>query len=521
MERSSEGPGGGFVGGARGELSARAVRALWWGSAGLVLGVLGTSVVVAGTEHGGRLPVAVALVLAQVCALRWLVRAPVAVLAATAPAGLAVWALLPAVTLTGALLAAQIALCVLSAVMPRRVSLGALAAMCLPAPLAFGAGGPAGLAVFVLTVVLAWTAGQWRRAQRARTRAETRRAVLEERARIAREVHDVVAHTLSVVVVQAGAAEDVFSERPDQARQALRAIETGARSALGELRLLLRAFGPEAEAPEDGGGDAGGDGGGDAGGDWDGGGGRDWQRTPSLARLDELADAVRAAGLAVHVSREGPLDGLPAAVDLTAYRIIQEALTNALRHAAGADEVRVRVVADGAGVRLTVVDNGRTRRRGSADHARPEAPAGRTSTAGPDGPTSSRDPDGPGSADGSDEVGSAGDFNGPGSPTGSGGPGSARGSGGRGSVGGSGGPGSVGGSDGPGSVGGSFRPGSARGTGGVGSVGGSFRPGSVGGGRGVVGMRERARLVGGSLRAGPLPGGGFEVAARLPVEDVS
>ena len=117
--------------------------------------------------------------------------------------------------------------------------------MCLPAPLAFGAGGPAGLAIFLLTVVLAWTTGQWRRAQRERIRAETRRAVVEERARIAREVHDIVAHTLSVMVVQAGAADDVFTERPDQARQALRAIETGARSALGELRLLLRAFRPD------------------------------------------------------------------------------------------------------------------------------------------------------------------------------------------------------------------------------------------------------------------------------------
>ncbi|WP_206306290.1 sensor histidine kinase [Streptomyces humi] len=350
MEHSSGEPDDEFADGARSELSPRTVRALWWGSAGLVLGVLGTSVAVAGTEHGGRLPVAVALVLAQVCALRWLVRAPVAVLAATALTGLAVWALLPAVSLTGALLGAQLALCVLSAVMPRRVSLAALVAMCLPAPLAFGAGGPAGLAVFVLTVVLAWTAGQWRRAQRARTRAETRRAVLEERARIAREVHDVVAHTLSVVVVQAGAADDVFTERPDQARQALRAIETGARSALGELRLLLRAFGPDAEAPQDGAG----------------------QRTPSLARLDELADAVRAAGLAVRMSREGPLDGLPAAVDLAAYRIVQEALTNALRHAAGADEVRVRVVADGAGVRVTVVDNGRTRPGVSVGRGRPD-----------------------------------------------------------------------------------------------------------------------------------------------------
>jgi signal transduction histidine kinase len=387
--RSSRQPDDAFAGEAQGELSPRATRALWWGSAGLVLAVLGTSVLVAGTEHGRRLPVAVALVLAQACVLRWQARAPVAVLAANAATGLAVWALLPAVTLTGALLAAQVAWCVLSATRPRRVSARALAAMCLPAPLAFGSGGPAGLTLFLLTVVLAWTVGQWRRAQQARMRAEMRQAVAEERARIAREVHDVVAHTLSVMVIQAGAADDVFIERPEQARQALRAIETGARSALGELRLLLRAFRP----------DVGHDG-----------AGEQREPGPSLARLDELADTVRATGMTVHVQREGATDGLPAAVDLAAYRIVQEALTNTLRHAAGADKVSVRVTAEGECVKVTVVDNGRTPQGGSA---------------------------------------------------------------------------------------------------------------AAGEGRGLVGMKERARLVGGSLRAGPLPGGGFEVAARLPVERAS
>ncbi|MFJ8487095.1 sensor histidine kinase [Streptomyces sp. NPDC094038] len=392
-EEAGEAGKAGEAGEAGEEPSPRAARALWWGSAGLVLAVLGTSVLVAGAEHVGRLPAAVALVLVQVCALRWVARAPAAVLAVTAAAGLAVWALLPAVTLTGALLAAQVALCVLSAIRPRRVSARAVVAMCLPGPLAFAAGGPAGLAVYLLTVVLAWTAGQWRRAQRARTRSETRRAVVEERTRIAREIHDVVAHTLSVIVIQAGAADDVFTRQPEQARQALRAIESGARSALGELRLLLRAFGPE--AAEEGSGEL-------------------RRPGPSLARLDELADTVRATGLSVHVDRDGTTDGLPAAVDLAAYRIVQEALTNTLRHASGADEVRVRVAvavaAEGECVTVTVVDNGRM-------------PHGRS--------------------------------------------------------------------------------------------------GMAGSGRGLLGMRERARLVGGSLRAGPLPGGGFEVAARLPVERVS
>lgn len=388
MDRSSGQPDDAFDGEARSAVSPRAARALWWGSAGVVLTVLGTSVLVAGTEHGRRLPVAVALILVQVCALRWQTRAPVVVLAGNAVTGLVVWALLPAVTLTGALLAAQIGLCVLSATRPRRVSVWALAAMCPPA-LASGTGGGSGPAVYLLAVVLAWTVGQWRRAQQARTRAETRRAVVEERARIAREVHDVVAHTLSVMVIQAGAADDVFTERPEQARQALRAIETGARSALGELRLLLRAF--RLDAAEDG-------------------PGEQREPGPSLMRLEELADTLRATGMTVRVHREGATDGLPAAVDAAAYRIVQEALTNTLRHAAGADEVSVRVTAEGECVKVTVVDNG------SAPH------------------------------------------------------------------------------------------------------GGSTL---LGAGRGLVGMKERARLVGGSLHAGPLPGGGFEVAARLPVERVS
>ncbi|MFI1369437.1 sensor histidine kinase [Streptomyces griseochromogenes] len=389
MDRCSRKPDDTFGEEAWGELSPRATRALWWGSAGLVLVVLGTSVLVAGAERGGRLPVAVALVLAQACALRWQARSPVAVLAVNAATGLAVWALLPAVTFTGALLAAQVALCVLSATRPRQVSVRALAAMCLLAPLASVAGGGVGLTVYLLAAVLAWTAGQWRGAQQARTRAEMCQAVAEERARIAREVHDVVAHTLSVMVVQAGAADDVFNERPEQARQALRAIETGARSALGELRLLLRAFRPD--AGEDG-------------------AGEQREPGPSLVRLDELADTVRATGMTVHVHREGATDGLPAAVDLAAYRIVQEALTNTLRHAAGADEVSVQVTAEGECVKVTVTDNGRT-------------PQGRSAAAGA--------------------------------------------------------------------------------------------------GRGLVGMKERARLVGGSLRAGPLPQGGFEVAARLPVERAS
>ncbi|MEW2521524.1 sensor histidine kinase [Actinacidiphila alni] len=376
-----------IAGGAGGDLPTAAARTLWWGSAGLVLAVPGTSVLVVGAQHGGRLTVAALLVLVQAVALRWAARAPVAVLAVNAASGLGIWALLPAVTPTGALLAAQIGLCVVSATRPPRTSLRALAAMCLSAPLAWAADGPASGALLVLAVVLAWTAGRWRRAHQARTAAETRRAVLEERARIAREVHDVVAHTLSVMVVQAAAADDVFGRQPEEARRALRAIETGARSALGELRLLLRAFGPEV--------------------DGDGSQTHEkWQ--PSLAHLDALADTVRATGLTVDVRCEAAIDCLPAAVDLAAYRIVQEALTNVLRHAAGADEAHVTITSAEGQLTVTVRDNG----------------SGRQSV-------------------------------------------------------------------------------------------------TAGGGRGLVGMRERARLVGGSVRTGPRPAGGYEVLARLPTEGAS
>ncbi|WP_329292702.1 sensor histidine kinase [Streptomyces pseudovenezuelae] len=377
-----------WPGEASGAPSARTARALWGGSAVLVLGVLGTSVIAVGAGTGGRLAGALALVAVQVCALRWVLRRPVAVLGAGVVTGVAVWALFPAVTLTGALLAAQVALCVLSAARPRRVSVTALAGMCALAPLALLVGGPGVVSAYLPAVLLAWTAGQWRGAQRARAAAETRRAVAEERARIAREVHDVVAHTLSVMVIQAGAAEDVFTARPEQARESLRAIESAGRSALGELRLLLRAFRPEAGDPDE----------------------EEPALRPGLARLDELTDAVRAAGVTVRLHREGVADGLPAAVDLAAYRIVQESLTNTLRHAGGADEVRLTVTADGERIRITVADNGRTP---------------------------------------------------------------------------------------------------------------SARSAGAGSGRGLVGMRERVRMLGGSLRAGPAPGGGFVVEAELPTEYAS
>ncbi|HXR12268.1 MAG TPA: histidine kinase [Gaiellaceae bacterium] len=135
---------------------------------------------------------------------------------------------------------------------------------------------------------------------------EAARARAEEQARIARELHDVIAHNVSVMVVQAAAANDVFETRPELARQALEAIETTGRSALAELRRLLGVV------REDG---------------------AEYAPQPGLDGLDELVAQVRAAGLAVAVTVEGAPRPLPTGIDLSAYRVVQEALTNTLKHA--------------------------------------------------------------------------------------------------------------------------------------------------------------------------------------------
>ncbi|WP_455355477.1 sensor histidine kinase [Streptomyces sp. SYSU K217416] len=173
------------------------------------------------------------------------------------------------------------------------------------------------------------------RAERAeRTREEeARRRVAEERLRIARDLHDVVAHHIALVNVQAGVAAHVMDKRPDQAKEALAHVREASRSALNELRAtvgLLRQSG-DPEAPT--------------------------EPAPGLAVLDALVDTFRHAGLPVEVaiSEDGPL---PAAVDLAAYRVIQEALTNVRKHAGPAAKAEVSVVRVGSCVEVTVLDDG-------------------------------------------------------------------------------------------------------------------------------------------------------------------
>ena len=175
-------------------------------------------------------------------------------------------------------------------------------------------------------------------AQRQRAEAEhARHALQEERLRIARELHDVLAHTLSVVTVQAGVGRRVGTARPGEAMRALRAVEEASRGALDELRRLLCLLRSDDEP---------------------GGPAVGLAPAPGLGDLDSLAAMVRDAGTPVLVDLTGDATTLPPAASLTAYRIAQEALTNVVRHAPGA-EATVRVEISPAGVRIEVTDTGR------------------------------------------------------------------------------------------------------------------------------------------------------------------
>ena len=248
----------------------------------------------------------------------------------------------------------------------------------------------------VLIFVLCWVLGEFvgaRRAYDAEVRErlkliETERdqqariAVATERTRIARELHDVVAHAVSVIVVQADGAHYAIRGNPDLAESAVRTISDTGREALVELRRLLDVLRSDGESGE--------------------------QRVPqpSVAALPELVGKVTAAGLPVRLDVRGELTGLPAAVGLGLYRIVQEALTNTLKHAGPGASAAVRVERVGGLVEVEVRDDG---------------------------------------------------------------------------------------------------------------LGTELSKNLVSGGNGLIGMRERASVLGGSLDAGPLPGGGWRVRATFPV----
>jgi len=184
----------------------------------------------------------------------------------------------------------------------------------------------------VLLLGIAWFAGETARLREHDAQEKLRQAAAEERARITRELHDVVTHNVSVMVVQAAAAGEIFDSRPDQSRAAISDVEETGRRALNELRRLLGAVADDEAGvlPQ-----------------------------PSLDRLDELVDRVRTAGLDVDLRREGDPTRLPEGVELSAYRIVQESLTNTLKHARASrvtvvlryrqDELEVEVSDNGVG----------------------------------------------------------------------------------------------------------------------------------------------------------------------------
>jgi signal transduction histidine kinase len=220
---------------------------------------------------------------------------------------------------------------------------------------------------------------------RDRAEQDARRRVDEERLRIARELHDVVAHTMATINVQAGVAAHVLPTRPEAAAEALQAIKTASKEGLRELRAILNVLRQADDADP-------------------------VQPAPGLARLDALVEGARQAGLPITLTVTGEPFALPAAVDLAAYRIVQESLTNVIRHA-GPASAMVRLSYGPEEIDIDVTDTG---------HG-PKAPGG--------------------------------------------------------------------------------------GTAGGGTVG-----------HGQAGMRERAAAVGGIVQAGPRPGGGYQVTARLPAD---
>ncbi|MEV7023090.1 histidine kinase [Kitasatospora sp. NPDC093558] len=148
--------------------------------------------------------------------------------------------------------------------------------------------------------------------------AALQRAVEHERARIARELHDVVTHNVSMMTIQAGAARKILDTAPDKAREAMAAVETGGRAAMTELRHVMGLLTIEAGPGDDPAGTA------------------DLSPQPGLARLDALVEGVRQAGLTVGLTVTGERRAVPPGVELAAYRVVQEALTNTVKHAGGA-----------------------------------------------------------------------------------------------------------------------------------------------------------------------------------------
>ncbi|WP_328352249.1 sensor histidine kinase [Streptomyces sp. NBC_00445] len=209
-----------------------------------------------------------------------------------------------------------------------------------------------GTAVFMLTgwLVAVVALGSVRHGRVAYAEEEARLRAIEERLRIARELHDVIGHNISMINVQSGAALHRLKKDPAQAEAALSAIKAGSRETLQELRATLDVLRRvDEDAPR--------------------------APAPGLARADALVASAKLAGLAVRIERTGAERALPAQVDLAAYRIVQESLTNAVRHS-GAGQVTIRIAYGDRELMVSVEDDG----QGAA--ARPARAGGGSGIAG-------------------------------------------------------------------------------------------------------------------------------------------
>jgi signal transduction histidine kinase len=290
-------------------------------------------------------PWAIVLTLVATLPIAFRRRFPLLVLLVTLPAALAMDLLYSSFQFAGAV----VALYTVAAYVGRPGSIGVGVGTALALPIIQLDEDAVGLPEIAATYVVfavAWVLGDRIGARRAylrgleeqavqheREREEhARRAAAREQERIARELHDIITHNVSVMTLQAAAAGDVFESQPGQAREALGSIESTGREALTELRRL---FGDVGRTD-----------------------GASLAPLPGLARLDDLIEQVRGAGLDVELTVEGEALELPPGADLSAYRIVQEALTNTLRHAqASRAAVLVRYGPDA--VELEVVDDGR------------------------------------------------------------------------------------------------------------------------------------------------------------------
>jgi signal transduction histidine kinase len=296
------------------------------------------------SEAGSR-GVALALGTPMCAALLWRRRAPLATAGVVAGL-LCVWcAIAPPAGTLGAWLVCLVAIYSVAQVRTLWQAAAGAALVWVATLLVVGLGPTVGFGDYAFVTVFAacaWVAGRAMLARRRRAdvlAAETASdAVLEERRRIARELHDVVAHNVGVMVVQAQAARGLLDGAHPAATDAVQSIEHTGRQALTEMRRLvglMREAGGETVAP-----------------------------LPSLRHLDALADEIRAAGVPVSVEVRGEPATLPAGVDASGYRIVQEGLTNVLKHA-GAARAEVLVTYSPGAVELSVSDDGRGGERGS------------------------------------------------------------------------------------------------------------------------------------------------------------